>query len=126
MPSITRFESNNGGEEYGTNVVEIHLKEILPKHRLTVQYKRTTTNKETKIYVASDNIIKNFWFRKDKAEKIGTQYYKFMQELTKYTHQGKNKHDDVPDSLAMLENLVGELNKPLGRVAFYSKRNLGF
>ena len=32
------------------------------------------------------------------------QYYKFMNELTTMTRSGKVKHDDAPDSLALLEN----------------------
>lgn len=125
-PNITRIEANNGGQEFGVNVKESYLDKYEPNNRLTLQFKTTTSNKETKIFVASDSIIRHFWFRRDLANKVGTEYYQFMKNITTYTHQGKNKSDDGPDSLSMLENLITEINKPRGQVRFGKFRDIGF
>lgn len=123
-PGRTRFEANNGGDEYGINV-KAKVDELSPGNRLHFEYKRTTSNKQTKILVASDNIKQHFYFNKAKTSQIGTDYHKAMDELGKYVATGKVKHDDAPDSLAMLENLVAELTRPQGRVYTMNRNVLG-
>ena len=98
--SVT-FETNNAGGFFAQDV-----EEILDKngYNCGVRTRRTLTNKQTRIEFASDNIIKHFWFKDPSTYKRGSQYDKFMRNLTSYTRTGKVKHDDAPDALAMAEN----------------------
>lgn len=105
------FESNNAGSYYAKDVTEI-LKN--KNYTCGIRTKRTISNKQTRIEFASDNIIKNFYFKDSSLYKRNSQYAMFMKQVTTYTRTGKVPHDDAPDALALLENelrgLIG--NKP--------------
>lgn len=98
--SVT-FESNNAGSYFAQDV-----QKLLDANGFTcsVRTRRTLSNKQTRIEFASDNILKHFWFKDPSTYKRGSQYDKFMRNLTGYTRTGKVKHDDAPDALAMAEN----------------------
>lgn len=94
-----RIESNNGGKMFALNVskqVDAH-----------VTWKTTTSNKETRILMDSAWIKKKCVFRSD--IEVGSEYWKFMNQITKYMKGGKNKHDDAPDSLSLLRKFSDEL-----------------
>lgn len=95
------FESNNAGDYYGKDVVELCRAE---GYKVGARYKRTISNKQTRIEMSSSNIIKNFWFKHPSTYKPNSQYAAFMRELTTHTRTGKVQHDDAPDSLSLLEN----------------------
>jgi predicted phage terminase large subunit-like protein len=95
------FEANNAGSYYGKDVVELCRAE---GYRVGLRSKRTISNKQTRIEMASSNIIKHFWFKHPSTYKPTSQYAAFMRELTTYTRTGKVPHDDAPDSLSLLEN----------------------
>ena len=78
----------------------------------TIKTKRTISNKQTRIEVASDNILKHFWFKHPTTYERNSQYAEFMRNVTTYTRSGKVPHDDAPDSLAMLENGLRTLTAP--------------
>jgi predicted phage terminase large subunit-like protein len=65
---------------------------------------KNTINKHSRIWAHSSWIKNNCIFRSDYRQH--PQYYKFMKNLLDYnkTQEGnsKNKHDDAPDSLALL------------------------
>ena len=105
------FESNNAGEYYARDVAAI-LKEH--NYPFNMRTKRTISNKQTRIELASDGIIKRFFFKHPSTYERGCQYWDFMRELTTYTRTGKVPHDDAPDSLSLLENQLRSLvgNKP--------------
>lgn len=124
QPRTTRFESNNGGKEYGVNVKRL-IDDQDPRNRLHFEYKVTKGHKETKIYTSAGNIKEYFWFRRDKYKKTGSPYYKAMKELFGYSAMSKNAHDDSADSLAMLELFVGELSRPQGKVYMLDRNSLG-
>ena len=105
--SVATFESNNAGSYYARDV------EALVKGmggNTSIRSKRTISNKQTRIEVASDNILKHFWF-KDKSL-YTKQYAAMMKELVTYTRSGKVPHDDAPDGLSLLE---GEIRNMGGR-----------
>lgn len=102
------FESNNAGEYYARDVAEM-LKQ--QGYRFSMRTKRTISNKQTRIELASDGIKKNFFFKHPSTYERGSQYWDFMRELTTYTRTGKVPHDDAPDSLSLLEN---ELRSRIG------------
>ena len=61
--------------------------------------KFTTQQKETKIIMASPYVKEHFLFR-DKTV-MDKEYRSFMNNVCSWTMNGKAKHDDGPDSLAM-------------------------
>lgn len=100
-----RFESNNAGTYFARDVDELVKK---AGGFCSITTKRSISNKVTRIEFASDNIIKNFLFLDKSKYQPGSQYWGFMREVTQFTKTGKVKHDDAPDSLAMLENFIRE------------------
>lgn len=97
-----KLESNAGGKLFGTKVKEL----INIDYSCQVRWEQTTKNKETRILMSS-GIIKNyFYFRKDTDP--SSDYSKFMKALTSYVRLGKNKHDDAPDAVTGLAELLNK------------------
>lgn len=105
--SVATFESNNAGTYYSRDVEEL-LKGLGGK--CSIRQKRTISNKQTRIEMASDGIMKHFWFKDRSLYAPSSQYALMLKELTTYTRTGKVPHDDSPDGLAMLENEVRNLS----------------
>ena len=102
IPHMVRWESNNGGDEYG-GIVDEKLRE--EGIRINMSYKKAPTNQSKLsriIQYAPD--IKKIYFLDEKHR--SPEYEKFMLELTTFTVSGKNLHDDAPDSLAMLVDFL--------------------
>lgn len=95
------FESNNAGSYFARDVQEILNKR---EYMCSIRTKRTISNKQTRIEFASDNILKNFYFKDPSTYERNSQYAEFMRQVTSYTRSGKVPHDDAPDSLSLLEN----------------------
>lgn len=101
-----RFESNSAGGRIADKVNEIVEKS---DHRCHITKKYTTANKLTKILANSSYVKEHFLFR-DRTKMGGMgDYQKMMKFLSRYTIEGKNKHDDVPDGLAMLAEYIVSL-----------------
>jgi predicted phage terminase large subunit-like protein len=102
LPHITRFEANNGGDEYADRVDELLKADGI---RLNIGYRKapSTSSKMSRIIQVAPE-IKRFYFRSYKD--CDSDYKAFMRELTGFVITGKNKHDDAPDSLAMLAVLL--------------------
>lgn len=93
-----RFEANNGGDSYAENIDnELRNRGV----RTNITWKKAPTN-QSKIgrimQYAPD--IKKMYFRNDKER--GAEYGKFLEDLFRFNQNGKNIHDDAPDSLAQL------------------------
>lgn len=97
------FESNNGGEYFAKDVYN-ECKKM--GYSFGLRTKRTLSNKQTRIEFASTNIIKHFYFKHPSLYSGGSQYGKFMREVTTYNRAGKVPHDDGPDSLSLMENEI--------------------
>ena len=69
----------------------------------------TSTNKRTRIEFASPNILNHFYFKDKSLYKPSSEYGRMIKELTSYTRTGKVKHDDSPDGLALLENVIRDM-----------------
>lgn len=95
------LESNNGGKSFGIKVKEL-LRER--KSYCSVKWVPNTKNKETRILMSSGIIKEHFYFRNDYSP--GSHYDLFMRALTSYVKAGKNKHDDAPDMLAGLVEMI--------------------
>lgn len=98
------FELNNGGNYFATDVSKLLKDKYNADTRIRLF--NTTTNKITKIITYSDFVKKNFYFKDKSCYTINSEYYKFMQELLKFSQTGKNKHDDAPDAVAMLAEMI--------------------
>lgn len=106
-PHKIRFESNNVGNRVAHNIQKI----ISGKCRADIETRPTQANKETKILVNSDYISKHFYFLHPSQYKPKSDYGLFMANVTTYTTRAKVAHDDGPDSLAMMAELI---QNPLG------------
>lgn len=95
------FESNQGGKFFGRDVMDL-LKNF--GGRCSAKYKFNTANKITRMENAQMNILRDYYFLDKKMYERNSPYGMFMKELTTMTRSGRVKHDDAPDSLALLEN----------------------
>ncbi len=109
------FEANNGGDDY-KEWVENWLKDR--QYRLNIRSRSAPTNKrkEARIFDKAPE-IREFYFLED--GKRDKDYSLFMQNLFSFKVTGKNKHEDAPDSLAML---AGMINKPKKATAVVFQR----
>lgn len=114
---MCRIESNRGGTIFAHNV-EKRIKEL--GGMTSIQTRWTQTNKETRIQVNSAMVKEHILFKDESYYESNREYRDMMQQLTSYSMMGKNKHDDVPDCLAMFvdwqmsdrANVVQILNRP--------------
>lgn len=103
---MCRFESNSAGGR----VAEKIQKEIKEHHGIThITTKFTTSNKETKIIVNSAWVKEHCLFKDSTKYSSNSDYGKMMRFLCGYTMAGKNKHDDVPDGMAMFAEFAQSL-----------------
>lgn len=103
-----QFESNNGGDEYAKQVGRM-LAEA--GHLCAVQARRTSSNKETRILSAQPWIQENVAFPDASLYGQGSDMERFMGQLVGYVLDGKNPHDDAPDSLSMLANMLARRSR---------------
>ena len=96
---MSRFEHNNAGGRIAKDIQEA----VKNKGGITkITTKFTTSNKETKIILNSAWVKEHCLFKDKSLYKKKEDYGKMMDMLCSYTVAGKNKHDDVPDGMAML------------------------
>ena len=101
-----RFESNSAGGRVAQKVQD----EVRKKGGITkITTKFTTVNKETRIIVSSGYVKEHFLFKDENYCTSHKEYHKAMDMLCGYTMAGKNKHDDVPDAIAMLVDYIDSL-----------------
>lgn len=119
-PDQMRIESNNGGKLFANDVRRL-VKESSPNHRCQIQARPTTRNKETRILMKSGWIKKHCHFLAPSEYAKGSDYWHFMEWLTKYKREGDNAHDDAPDALTILaeffDAIIGTLKGPVRKVA---------
>ena len=104
-PHMVRFESNVAGGKLASNIQEaVKAKEC----RTKIETKWTQQNKETKILVEAPWVIEHVVFKDDSVlhGDEWREYRKFLQLLTSYSLEGKNKHDDAPDAMAQLSQYI--------------------
>ena len=103
---MSRFESNSAGGKIAEKV-QSEVKKSGGRTKITTKY--TTANKETKIIVNSPYVKEHFLFKDDSIITNDKEYKKALNFLCSYTMAGKNKHDDVPDAMAMLAEYVQDI-----------------
>jgi len=105
---VTRcdIEMNNGGNYFAEGVDE-KVKE--KGGRTTFRIFFSGNNKDVKIISYSDLVKKRFIFRDKSTYAPKSEYALFMTDVFRWTQTGKNKHDDAPDTLAMLAQLLEDM-----------------
>ena len=104
-PHMVRFESNVAGGKLAADVQE-NIKQR--NCRTKIETRWTQQNKETKILVESHWVMEHCIF-KDDSVLHGDQwreYRKFLQAMSSYSLEGKNKHDDAPDAMAQFSQYI--------------------
>ena len=96
---MCRFESNSAGRRIAEKI-QGEVKARGGNTHITTKY--TTQNKETKIIVNSAWVKEHCIFKDESMYQRKDDYGKLMNMLCSYTVAGKNRHDDVPDAMAML------------------------
>lgn len=96
-------EMNNGGDYYADDVDK--QIQALGGHT-SIRKFFTSTNKIAKIVTESDFVKKHFVFLDPKLPTTPREYKEALRNVFGFTITGKSKHDDAPDSLAMLSELV--------------------
>ena len=105
---MSRFEHNNAGGRIAKDIQET----VKNKGGITkITTKFTTSNKETKIILNSAWVKEHCLFKDKSMYKKKDDYGKMMDMLCSYTVAGKNKHDDVPDGMAMLSEYAQSFNR---------------
>lgn len=99
----SRFESNSAGGRIAEKI-QNEVKAKGGKTKITTKY--TTQHKETKIIMAEPFVKQHFLFKDNSVISTNKEYRKFLNFLCSYTMSGKNKHDDVPDAMAMLADYI--------------------
>ena len=100
---MAQFESNSAGEYYARDVEELMKKE---GGRTSIRLKRSLAKKTTRIEVESDYILKHFYFLDRSKYKVNDEYGMMLREMCTYTRSGKVPHDDAPDALAQLSEMI--------------------
>lgn len=106
---VTRLdiELNNGGEYFAQDVdKQIHE---MGGHT-SIRTFFTTSNKITRVVTEADFVKKHFIFLDWTLDSTPKEYKEFMRNVFGFTTNGKSKHDDAPDSLSMLSQLVKDLS----------------
>ena len=102
-----KIESNNGGGYFATNV-ERRL--IEQGYRYTrIESFHQSKNKETRILMNSSFVMNNIFF----PPNWKNEHKRFYQDLMSYQKEGKNKHDDAPDALTGLAEMVHDATPKL-------------
>lgn len=105
--NMCRFESNSAGRRVAEKI-QGEVKRLGGITNITTKF--TTSNKETKIIVNSAWVKEHCLFLDESKYKRNSDYGRMMDMLCSYTVAGKNKHDDVPDGMAMFAEFAQSLN----------------
>lgn len=98
--AMSRFESNSAGGRVADDIGKACKERGLD---IDIQKKFSTENKETRILVDSFWIKEHCIFRSDEPT---PDYKRFLNMLTHYSTEGKNKHDDAPDAMSMYKRFA--------------------
>lgn len=103
---MARFESNSAGGRIAEKI-QGEVKRLGGITKITTKY--TTSQKETKIIVNSPWIKEHVLFKDNSIIRQDKEYRRALNFLCGYTMAGRNRHDDVPDCMAMLSEFIQSL-----------------
>lgn len=113
------IESNNGGRGFARNV-KAHLKHM-GNRRCNVTWFSQSKNKKTRILVNASNVMEQVIMPEDWERR----WPEFAKTIKKYQRKGKNDHDDGPDVLTGLVEVVNGEVKGRQKIRTGSKRRFG-
>lgn len=88
-----KIESNNGGRGFARSIKRI-LAEKYQSNRCIVRWFHQGKNKEARILSNATWVMEHIYFPANWKDKFPDYY----EAMNKYQREGKNKHDDAPDS----------------------------
>lgn len=99
--NLARIESNNGGRGFARNIERI-LREKYHTNKTVIKWFSQNKNKKARILSNSTWVMEHIYFPKNWENK----WQEFSKALLSYQKEGKNKHDDAPDTLTgVAENI---------------------
>lgn len=116
-PNFARFESNNGGEFYAKDIKNA-ISGMLATRIISIR------SQKNKMYRISqyEPIIQQFYFLDRSLYPPGSMYDRFIRELERFNINGRNKHDDAADSLAMLAEMKQKQHSGAGGVTVTKRK----
>lgn len=100
--NTARFESNNGGRSFA-RTVETQTR-MLKNVATSFTWFHQVNNKKVRIFNASAKVTNLIYMPEDWA----SRWPKFYKAVTTYRKEGKNAHDDAPDTLTGMVEYFGE------------------
>lgn len=113
------IESNNGGRGFARNVIK-ELRKLKNK-RCNVTWFHQSKNKKTRILVNATNVMEQIIMPEGWERKWPEAY----KAISKYQRKGKNDHDDAPDGLTGLVEMINGEIKLKKKVKILDKRRYG-
>lgn len=106
-PNMVKFEADNGGDEYAESIDGL-LQEQGFKTNVSWKKASNKMGKLAKIIQYAPDIKRRFYFLKPELQ--SQEYKKAMEELMMFVQVGSNSHDDAPDGLVqLLQLIIGEM-----------------
>lgn len=92
--NVADFESNNGGRGFARTIKRL-LKENYRSNRTKIEWFHQSQNKVARILSNSTWVMDHIYFPSNWRDR----WPEFFEDITTYSKEGKNKHDDGPDTL---------------------------
>ncbi|MCD3254375.1 phage terminase large subunit [Clostridium botulinum] len=106
--NVCIVESNNGGKGFARRLQDLQIEKYKTNHTV-IKWKSQTSNKRTRILMASAWIEENVFF----PINIKDKFEEFWEHILTFSKDGKNKHDDAEDCLTALAENFGDGIKPI-------------
>lgn len=103
--NLADIESNNGGRGFARNV-ERRTKE-LGNYKTIIKWFHQSGNKQSRILANSSWVQNNIYFPVDWQNR----WPEFAKDILSYQKEGKNAHDDGPDTLSGIAEKMSNVNK---------------
>lgn len=113
--------------------IDVSLRYVLEKKLEEKNYdmcdiieKFSTQNKEQRISAARGIILRRMSFKDKNNYSKNSDYGRFMENLTRYSFDYANKHDDAPDSCALYSTEIILNGAKVNKVKAIDRKSLGF
>jgi hypothetical protein len=122
--TFARFESNNGGkgfaraiQVYMRNQIEDEVQRVKNDqdkfteddkvwYNVPIVWFHQSENKKARILSSSNFIMQHMLFPKGWGERKDKSWKEFYRSITKYMREGENRHDDGPDALTGIAEMI--------------------
>lgn len=96
-----RIESNNGGRGFARSVKRI-IWETFETKSVVIKWFHQNKNKKARILTNSSFVMEHVYFPANWRDR----WPEFYKAITEYQREGKNRHDDAPDTLTGIAEMV--------------------